>query len=170
MIIPAELFDGGNFVGDRLLDPHGGEGLAGRIAAGEQLLFELRIGRAGGQIGNLLVGNGTGCGVVFDLDGKRRQRRRRLGGVALQDAGQLDLPTLIRVLTIAPAQVFGLEAGTLRVGAAADLVIVDPGAEWTVDVRKFQSKGRNSPLHGERMRGLIRTTMVGGEVVHEVPQ
>jgi dihydroorotase-like cyclic amidohydrolase len=48
--------------------------------------------------------------------------------------------------------------------------VIDPGAEWTVDVRKFQSKGRNSPLHGERFRGLVRTTMVGGEVVHEVPQ
>jgi dihydroorotase len=88
----------------------------------------------------------------------------------LVDAGQIDLPTLIRLLTVAPAQVFGLEAGTLRVGSKADLVVIDPGAEWTVDVRKFQSKGRNSPLHGERFRGLVRTTMVGGEVVHEVPQ
>jgi dihydroorotase len=88
----------------------------------------------------------------------------------LVDAGQLNLTTLIRLLTVAPAQVFGLEAGTLRVGAAADLVLIDPGAEWTVDVRKFQSKGRNSPLHGERFRGLVRTTMVGGEVVHEVSQ
>ncbi len=88
----------------------------------------------------------------------------------LVDAGQLDLPTLIKLLTVAPARVFDLEAGTLRVGAPADLVVIDPGAEWTVDVRKFHSKGRNSPLHGERFRGLIRTTMVGGEVVHEVAQ
>lgn len=88
----------------------------------------------------------------------------------LVDAGQLDLPGLIRLLTIAPARVFGLDAGTLRVGAPADLVVIDPGAEWTVDVRKFQSKGRNSPLHGERLRGLVRMTMVGGVTVHEVPQ
>jgi dihydroorotase len=88
----------------------------------------------------------------------------------LVDAGQMDLPTLIRLLTVAPARVFDLDAGTLQVGSQADLVVIDPGAEWTVDVRKFQSKGRNSPLHGERFRGLIRVTMVGGEVVHEVPQ
>jgi dihydroorotase len=88
----------------------------------------------------------------------------------LVDAGQIDLPTLIRLLTIAPARVFNLEAGTLAPGAAADLVVIDEGAEWTVDVRKFQSKGRNSPLHGERFRGLVRTTMVGGVVVHEVRQ
>jgi dihydroorotase len=88
----------------------------------------------------------------------------------LVDAGQIDLPTLIRLLTIAPARVFDLEAGTLAPGAAADLVVIDEGAEWTVDVRKFQSKGRNSPLHGERFRGLVRTTMVGGVVVHEVRQ
>ena len=73
-------------------------------------------------------------------------------------------------LGVAPARVFDLEAGTLRVGAPADLVVIDPGAEWTVDVRKFQSKGRNTPLQGERLRGVIRTTMVGGEVVHEVSQ
>ena len=58
----------------------------------------------------------------------------------------------------------------LAVGAAADLVVIDPAAEWTVDVRSSNRRGRNSPLHGERFRGLVRTTMVGGEVVHEVPQ
>jgi dihydroorotase len=88
----------------------------------------------------------------------------------LVEIGQLEFATLIRLLTIAPAEVFKLDAGTLRIGAPADLTVIDPGAEWTVDVRKFHSKGKNSPLQGERLRGLIRMTMVGGEVVHEVGQ
>ena len=65
---------------------------------------------------------------------------------------------------------FRLDAGSLRIGAPADLVVIDPGAEWTVDVRKFYSKGKNSPLQGERLHGLVRMTMVGGAVVHEVGQ
>ncbi|MCC6177797.1 MAG: dihydroorotase [Chloroflexi bacterium] len=86
----------------------------------------------------------------------------------LVDAGQFDLPTLIRLLTAEPARVFRLDAGTLRAGAAADVIVLDPSAEWTVDVRKFQSKGRNSPLQGERLRGLVQRTIVGGETVYEV--
>jgi dihydroorotase len=82
--------------------------------------------------------------------------------------GQLEFSTLIRLLTIAPSEVFKLDAGTLRIGAPADLTVIDPSAEWTVDVRKFYSKGKNSPLQGERLHGMIRMTMVGGEVVHEV--
>jgi dihydroorotase len=88
----------------------------------------------------------------------------------LVEIGQLEFGTLIRLLTAAPAQVFNLDAGSLRVGAPADLVVIDPGAEWTVDVRKFHSKGKNSPLQGERLHGLVRMTMVGGVVVHEVDQ
>ena len=86
----------------------------------------------------------------------------------LVEAGQLDLPTLIRLLTVAPATVFKLDAGTLKVGAQADVVVLDPTAAWTVDVRKFHSKGKNTPLHGERLHGLVRMTLVGGAVVHEV--
>ena len=83
---------------------------------------------------------------------------------------RLDLPTLIRLLTTGPARAFGLEGGSLRAGAPADLVVLDPNAEWTVDVAQFQSKGKNSPLHGERLRGRVRLTMVGGTVVHEDPR
>ena len=85
----------------------------------------------------------------------------------LVHAGQLDLPSLIRFLTAEPARVFGLDAGSLRPGAAADVVVLDPSAEWTVDVQRFRSKGKNSPLHGERLRGLVCLTLVGGQVVHE---
>jgi dihydroorotase len=86
----------------------------------------------------------------------------------LVEAKQLDLVTLIRLLTANPAACFGLDAGTLRVGAQADIVVLDPTAEWTVDVRKFHSKGKNTPLHGERLHGLVRMTFVGGALVHEV--
>jgi len=85
----------------------------------------------------------------------------------LVHAGDLDLPSLIRLLTVGPARAFRLEGGTLPVGAPADLVVLDPDAEWTVDVARFHSKGKNSPLQGHRLRGMVRLTMVGGTVVHE---
>ena len=85
----------------------------------------------------------------------------------LVDAGQIGLPELIHALTARPARAFDLAGGTLEPNAPADLVVLDPAAEWTVDVARFHSKGKNSPLQGERLRGLVRLTVVGGVVVHE---
>lgn len=81
--------------------------------------------------------------------------------------GRLALPSLIRYLTSGPAAAFDLDAGSIRTGAPADLVVLDPNAEWTVDVDSFHSLGKNSPLHGERLRGTVRLTMVDGQLVHE---
>ncbi len=88
----------------------------------------------------------------------------------LVHGSQLDLPRLVRLLTIGPARAFALNAGSLEIGAPADVVVLDPSAEWTVDVERFYSKGKNSPLAGERLRGMVRLTLVGGQVVHETPR
>ena len=81
---------------------------------------------------------------------------------------QLDLSRLVELLTAGPARAFGIDAGSLRPGAEADIVVLDPSADWVVDVQRFRSKGKNSPLHGQRLRGMVALTMVGGQVVHEV--
>jgi dihydroorotase len=62
--------------------------------------------------------------------------------------------------------VFDLPAGTLAPGAAADVVVFDPRAEWRVDRERFLSKSRNSPFHGHTLRGRVVWTVVGGRVVH----
>jgi dihydroorotase len=82
--------------------------------------------------------------------------------------GDLDLATMIRYLTVEPARVLGLPYGTLRKGAAADVVIFDPDAEWIVDPSKFFSKGKNTPLAGVALRGKVAATIVGGKVVHGI--
>jgi dihydroorotase len=90
-------------------------------------------------------------------------------GVAMVDlveAGVLTLPQLVRCLTVRPAEVAHLAAGTLRRGAPADVVVFDPKAEWTVDPTRFFSKSRNTPFAGRRLRGLVRWTLVGGRLVH----
>lgn len=87
--------------------------------------------------------------------------------LALVHAGKLPLPVLIAALTNRPARAWNLDAGTLGVGAPADLVAFDPDEQWTVDPARFASKGRNTPLAGVTLRGRVRLTLLGGEVVYD---
>jgi dihydroorotase len=90
-------------------------------------------------------------------------------GVAITElvgSGVLTLPALVRCLSTRPAEVAHLPGGTLARGAAADVVVFDPAAAWTVDPARFYSKSRNTPFAGRTLRGLVRWTVVGGVVVH----
>jgi len=74
------------------------------------------------------------------------------------------------VLSLAPARLLrlGEEAGTLREGAPADVTLLDPERAWTVTVEGFRSRSHNSPWLGERLRGRVVATWVGGRRVHAV--
>jgi len=82
----------------------------------------------------------------------------------LIDPGLLAWPRAIAALTCNPARVLGLEAGTLAVGRPADITLIDPAAEWTIDAAKFRSKARNCPFHGWPVRGRAAAAIVGGEI------
>ena len=84
--------------------------------------------------------------------------------IALIEPGHLSWPQLIEKLTIAPARVLGIDRGTLKPGAIADVTILDPAAEWVIDPSKFRSKSRNCPYAGWKVRGRAETVIVGGEV------
>jgi dihydroorotase len=86
---------------------------------------------------------------------------------ALVDEGVLSLESAVDKLSTAPAKVFGLAKGTLAVGADADVAIVDQQEQWEVDPAKFRSKSRNTPFAGWKVKGRVRTTIVGGRVVFE---
>jgi dihydroorotase len=90
--------------------------------------------------------------------------------LALVHAGRMPLPTLIAALTVRPAQAWNLDAGTLKPGAPADLVIFDPDETWTVDPARFASKGRNTPLAGLTLRGRVRQTWLGGKKVYNAAE
>jgi dihydroorotase len=83
----------------------------------------------------------------------------------LVDGGLLDLPTLITRMSTMPARIFNLPGGTLAKGAAADVVVIDPAAQWAVDPSTFYSKSRNTPFAGRRLRGRADVTIVRGQVV-----
>ena len=68
-------------------------------------------------------------------------------------------------MSTAPAQVLGLDGGTLREGAPGDVVVFDPDAEWILDASKLASKSKNTPFDGARMEGRVIGTWVGGQRV-----
>jgi dihydroorotase len=82
----------------------------------------------------------------------------------LIEPGHLDWLAALAKLTINPARVLGLKKGTLKVGADADVTIIDPAHQWTVDPDQFRSKSAATPLAGLELRGRATHTIVGGEV------
>jgi len=88
---------------------------------------------------------------------------------ALIEPKILDWPGLIRLLTVGPAGVIGIEKGSLSPGKQGDVTIIDPNRQWQVDVNQFVSKSRNCPYHGWTICGKVEKTIVGGEVRFELP-
>jgi dihydroorotase len=84
--------------------------------------------------------------------------------MSLIEPGHLSWPEVIRKLTYNPAQLLGLDKGTLKAGADADVTIIDPRARWTIDPTTFRSKSRNTPFGGWEVRGRAHTVIVSGEV------
>lgn len=88
----------------------------------------------------------------------------------LIETKRLTWSALIAKLTTGPASVLHLKgAGSLAVGSAADITLIDPAARWTIDPQKFRSKSRNTPFGGWNVSGLVRTVLVGGTVRHQTP-
>ncbi|MCX5646236.1 MAG: dihydroorotase [Phycisphaerae bacterium] len=87
---------------------------------------------------------------------------------ALIEPKILDWPGLIRLMTANPARIIGVDKGTLTRGKQGDVTIIDPNAEWQIDVNKFVSKSRNCPYHGWTIKGKVEKTIVGGEVRFEL--
>jgi dihydroorotase len=83
---------------------------------------------------------------------------------ALVEPGVLDWPRLIELMTARPAKIIGVDKGTLGKGKQGDVTIIDPNAEYKVDVNKFRSKSRNCPYHGWMLKGKVEKTIVGGEI------
>ena len=84
----------------------------------------------------------------------------------LVSAGQLSLPKLLRAMSTRPAEILGLEGGRLAVGAPADLIRFDPHEPYVLDPAKLHSRCRNTPFDGARLEGVVKLTLVAGEIAH----
>ena len=85
----------------------------------------------------------------------------------LIEPGHLDWPTAIQKMSLNPARILGIDKGTLRIGAAADVTIIDPKVRWTVDPTTFRSKSANTPFAGWELTGRADTVIVAGRVKFE---
>src|SRR5690606_4077989 len=83
----------------------------------------------------------------------------------------LPVERIVEALTAGPVRALGLDRrvpglGTLSPGATADIVLLDPEREWTVTPETIASRGKNTPLMGQTLRGVVVATLYQGAVVH----
>jgi len=82
--------------------------------------------------------------------------------------GHLDWSTALAKMTINPARILGIDKGTLRLGADADVTVIDPEVRWTVDPARFRSKSVNTPFAGWKLQGRADLVIVAGRIKHQV--
>jgi dihydroorotase len=82
--------------------------------------------------------------------------------------GRLAPLRLIEALSLSAAKLIpDFEGGRLRVGARADITVLDPDRRWTVSKEALRSRSHNTPLLGKELTGTVAMTLVGGRVIHD---
>ncbi len=85
----------------------------------------------------------------------------------LVKTGLLSFEELIRKMSVNPAKILGINAGTLSEGAPADIALIAPCEQWTVDVNKLHGKSKNTPFKGKTLTGRVKMTVLDGKVVYK---
>ena len=85
----------------------------------------------------------------------------------LYKAGVLSLNEIADKMSYNPAQILGLDGGEIKEGGVADLMIADLDEKWTIDPKKFVSKGKNNPFKGMELEGVVKYTIVDGEIKYQ---
>ena len=104
-----------------------------------------------GNCANGVIGLETSLGLAIDLV------HRSL----------IDASRLVEMMSLNPARLLRLDAGSLEAGRPADISIIDPNLDWTVEPERFRSKSRNTPFVGMRLQGRAIMTIVNGEIVYD---
>ena len=85
----------------------------------------------------------------------------------LIDKKILSWPELIGKIAVNPARILGIDKGTLSVGAAADIIIVDADREFVLEKKNIVSKSKNSPFIGQEVKGLVEYTIYNGKIIYK---
>ena len=85
----------------------------------------------------------------------------------LVDKGILTFTQLIEKMSLNPARILGIQAGTLSIGSPADIVIFDSNEAYTVDVNKLHGKSQNTPFKNMQLKGRVRYTLLSGNIVYK---
>ena len=87
--------------------------------------------------------------------------------ISLTETSAVSLPLLIEKLTVEPANFLNLDTGSIEVGKIADLTIFSATEEWKVEPNNFLSKGKNTPLEGDILKGKIKATIKKGVTIYD---
>ncbi len=85
----------------------------------------------------------------------------------LVKTGLLSFEELIRKMSVNPSKILGINAGTLGAGSPADIALIAPDEQWTVDVNKLHGKSKNTPFKGKTLTGKVKMTLLDGKVVYK---
>lgn len=85
----------------------------------------------------------------------------------LVEPGHLTPLEMAERMSYRPAQILGIDRGSLAPGKTADVVIFNPKEEYHIDADKFASKARNTPFTGRKVKGCVKVTILAGKVVYE---
>jgi len=77
----------------------------------------------------------------------------------------LDWPQAVAALTIEPARILGIDKGHLSTGAVADITIVNPESDWTMESQNMLSQGKNTPFLGWGFEHQVTNTIIGGQLI-----
>jgi dihydroorotase len=88
-------------------------------------------------------------------------------GLRLVHNGELQLTTLLKAMSTRPAELLGLQCGTLKPGSPADVIVADIDAPWVLDPAELKSKCKNTPFDEARLQGRVLRTIVAGRTVFE---
>ncbi len=88
--------------------------------------------------------------------------------LALAHRGEMKLMDVLGAMTYKAADIIHVEAGRLKKGAPADMVLIDPDYDWSVNPLSFVSKSKNSPFHGRQAKGRAVRTIVAGRTVYQL--
>ena len=87
--------------------------------------------------------------------------------ISLTETSEVSLPLLIDKLTVEPANFLNLDIGSIEVGKIADLTIFSATDEWQVQTSNFLSKGKNTPLEGDILKGKVKATIKKGVTIYD---
>jgi dihydroorotase len=80
---------------------------------------------------------------------------------------KINLLDLFAKMTSNPARVLGIDRGIIEKGKIADLTLIDLNEEWVIKASEFESKSKNTPFDGRKVKGRAKLTMLGGEIVYK---
>jgi dihydroorotase len=126
--------------------------LAGFFSAGRDCgRLPEDLGEALTQAANGVVGLETALGLVLELVHR----------------GVIGPARMVEMMSLKGAQLLRVEGGLVELGVRADITLIDPNMEWTVETARFISKSHNSPFAGRRLKGKAMLTIVAGDIVYD---